>query len=444
MSVADAVRDLVDAGAEAGEYADLAPMVMEAAYVRRTDVHLFDGVASVDKDPRRSLQVGTVDVPPVGPGEALIAVMAAGLNHNTVWSSLFEPEPGFNYLDRAVDRAAGERPANVHVLGSDAAGVVIRLGPGPSRFQPGDHVTVSPTFIENRAMSMVDDALEDPGMRAWGFETNHGSLAEFALVRTDQLLPKPAHLSWAESATVQLVAATAYRMLIGRNGARMRLGEVVLVWGAAGGLGSAASQLVSRAGGIPVCVVSSAEKVERLHRCGFKHVIERRDEGFQFWDGDAIDLRACGRFRNRIRKAVGEDPDVVFEHTGRATFPASVVVAKRGGRIVTCASTSGYEHTYDNRFLWMNVKRIIGSHGGTYQENWAANRLACKGLFHPTVTELVPLGAAPEAVASIHRNGHVGKIAVLCIAECGQAGVTDPERREQLLPEMRAFSPATT
>jgi crotonyl-CoA reductase len=412
-------------------FADLrAPETMRAAFVRRQDTAMFGDLPADQRDPRRSVHVGEVPTPRPGPGEALVAVMAAGLNHNTVWSSIFQPEPGFNYLDRFALGGAGTGHAlDYHVLGSDAAGVVLEVGPGPTRYQPGDEVTVCPTYVPNREISFTDDAIADPSLRAWGFETNFGALAQFALVRSGQLMPKPRHLSWEEAASLQLVSATCYRMLVGDHGARMRQGEIVLVWGAAGGLGSMAVQYVRNGGGIPVAVVSSPEKAALLRGAGVEAVIDRVAEGYRFLVDGEINLRDCLRLRRQIRRLVGDDPDIVFEHIGQATFPASIVVPRKGGRIVTCASTTGYRHIYDNRFLWMNVRSIIGSHGGTFEESWAANQLSCRAMIHPTIWSVVDLDRVGEAVATMHRNEHVGKVGVLCLAEAPGQGVRDPQTR---------------
>src|SRR5207342_3367159 len=111
------------------------------------------------------------------------------------------------------------------------------------------------------------------------------------------------------------------------------------------------------------------------------------------------------RFGARIRELTqGRDVDIVFEHPGRDTFGASVYVARRGGTIVTCASTSGYLHEYDNRYLWMNLKRIIGSHFANYAEAWAANDLIARGLIHPTLSRTYPLDQADLAACDVLGN----------------------------------------
>jgi crotonyl-CoA reductase len=141
----------------------------------------------------------------------------------------------------------------------------------------------------------------------------------------------------------------------------------------------------------------------------------------------------------RIRELAGDDPDIVFEHPGRATFGASVFVAKRGGKIVTCASTSGYEHSYDNRYLWMNLKTIIGSHFANYKEAWEANRLACLGRIHPILSRTFPLEETSEAAYQVHRNLHHGKIGIRVLAPEDGLGVTNPELRERHIDAIEAF-----
>jgi crotonyl-CoA reductase len=273
----------------------------------------------------------------------------------------------------------------------------------------------------------------DPEQRIWGFETNFGGLAELALVKSNQLMPKPAHLTWEEAAAPGLVNSTAYRQLVTRNGAAMKQGDTVLIWGASGGLGSYATQLTLGGGGLPVCVVSSPAKAEICHRMGADLVIDRVAEDFHFWTDDGEqDPNEWKRFGERIRELTGgDDPDIVFEHPGRDTFGASVYVAKRGGTIVTCASTSGYLHQYDNRYLWMHLKRIIGSHFANYKEAWQANRLIARGRIHPTLSKTYPLEQTGQAAYEVHRNAHQGKVGVLCLAPNEDTGVRDWEMRSK-------------
>jgi crotonyl-CoA reductase len=254
-------------------------------------------------------------------------------------------------------------------------------------------------------------------------------------------MPKPDHLSWEEAASPGLVNSTAYRQLVSRNGAAMKQGDNVLIWGASGGLGGYATQFALNGGATPVCVVSSDDKAEICRKMGAELIINRREEGFRFWkDEQTQDPKEWRRFGKRIRELTGgEDVDIVFEHPGRETFGASVFAARKGGTIVTCASTSGYMHEYDNRYLWMNLKRIIGSHFANYREAWEANRLIAKGHIHPTLSNTYPLDEVGQAAYDVHKNLHQGKVGVLCLAPEEGLGVRDTEMRAKHLDAINRF-----
>jgi crotonyl-CoA reductase len=369
--------------------------------------------------------------------------MASAINYNTVWTSIFEPLPTFAFLRRygRVSALTKRHDLPYHVVGSDLAGVVLRSGPGVTRWKPGDRVVAHCLSVELESPDGHDDTMLDPEQRIWGFETNFGGLAEIALVKSNQLMPKPAHLTWEEAACPGLVNSTAYRQLVSRHGAAMKQGDTVLIWGASGGLGSYATQYALNGGAIPVCVVSSPQKAELCRRMGAELIIDRNAEDYRFWkDEHTQDQREWKRFGARIRELTGgDDPDIVFEHPGRETFGASVYVTRKGGTIVTCASTSGYEHSYDNRYLWMNLKRIVGSHFANYRESFEANRLIDKGLIHPTLSRVYTLDETGQAALDVHTNSHQGKVGVLGLAPREGLGVTDPEKRARHLGAINRF-----
>jgi crotonyl-CoA reductase len=174
---------------------------------------------------------------------------------------------------------------------------------------------------------------------------------------------------------------------------------------------------------------------------GAELVIDRAEEGYRFWrDENTPDPTEWQRFGKRIRELTGgDDVDIVFEHPGRETFGASVYVARRGGTIVTCASTSGYLHTYDNRYLWMHLKRIIGSHFANYREAWEANRLIDKGLIHPTLSKVYPMQQVGQAACDVKNNAHQGKVGVLCLAPEEGLGVRDPAKRQKFETQINRF-----
>ena len=432
------------AAVSTGDIADLpVPESYRAVTVHKDEAGMFEGVPSRDKDPRTSLHVEDVATPELGPGEALVAVMASAINYNSVWTSIFEPVSTFTFLERygRMSPLSQRHDLPYHVIGSDLAGVVLRTGPGVHAWQPGDEVVAHCLSVELESPDGHNDTMLDPEQRIWGFETNFGGLAQLALVKSNQLMPKPAHLTWEEAACPGLVNSTAYRQLVSRNGAGMKQGDVVLIWGASGGLGSYATQLALGGGATPVCVVSSEEKAEICRRMGADLIIDRAAESYRFWsDENTQDPKEWQRFGKKIRELTGgDDPDIVFEHPGRETFGASVYVARRGGTIVTCASTSGFLHEYDNRYLWMNLKRIIGSHFANYREAWEANRLVARGRIHPTLSRTYPLDETGQAAYDVHRNLHQGKVGVLCLAPEEGLGVRDKGLRDRHIHAINRF-----
>ncbi|GAA1981999.1 crotonyl-CoA carboxylase/reductase [Amycolatopsis minnesotensis] len=430
-----------------GDPASLGSLAVPEHYrgvtVHADEVDLFEGLPTKEKDPRKSLHVDEVPTPELGPGEALVAVLASAINYNTVWTSIFEPIPTFKFLKKygKLSPLSKRHDLPYHVVGSDLSGVVLRTGPGVHRWQAGDEVVAHCLNVELESPDGHNDTMLDSEQRIWGFETNFGGLAEIALVKANQLMPKPDHLTWEEAASPGLVNSTAYRQLVSRNGADMKQGDVVLIWGASGGLGSYATQFALNGGAIPVCVVSSQEKADICRAMGAELVIDRSAEGYRFWkDEHEQDPKEWQRFGAKIRELTGgDDPDIVFEHPGRETFGASVYAARRGGTIVTCASTSGYLHQYDNRYLWMNLKRVIGSHFANYRESWEANRLIAKGHIHPTLSKAYPLEETGQAALDVHLNAHQGKVGVLCLAPEEGLGVRDQQLRERHLDGINRF-----
>lgn len=426
------------------EYAALElPESYRAVTVHKDEVDMFEGMESRDKDPRKSLHVEDVALPELGPGEAFVAVMASAINYNTVWTSIFEPVSTFGFLERygRMSPLSKRHDLPYHVVGSDLAGVVLKTGVGVHSWKPGDEVVAHCLSVELESPDGHGDTMLDPEQRIWGFETNFGGLAQIALVKSNQLMPKPDHLTWEEAASPGLVNSTAYRQLVSRNGAGMKQGDNVLIWGASGGLGGFATQYALNGGATPVCVVSSEEKAEIARKMGAELIINRAEADYKFWkDENTQDPKEWRRFGKDIRDLTGgEDVDIVFEHPGKETFGASVFAARKGGTIVTCASTSGYMHQYDNRYLWMNLKRIIGSHFANYRESWEANRLIAKGMIHPTLSGTYSLDEVGQAALDVHKNLHQGKVGVLCLAPQEGLGVRDEEMRAKHIDEINRF-----
>ena len=213
-------------------------------------------------------------------------------------------------------------------------------------------------------------------------------------------MPKADHLTWEEAAAPTLVGTTAYRMLFGWPGNTVQAGDVVLVWGGSGGLGSQAIQLVKHAGGIPVAVVSSDEKGEYCITLGAAGYIDRTE--FNHWGMlAALDRRrrarrsgwtARARSAGKIWEIVGErkNPAIVFEHPGEDTIPTSIFVCDGGGMVVICAGTTGYNATVDLRYHWVRQKRLQGSHVTNDEQAHAYNDLVRAGKIDPCMTRVLP------------------------------------------------------
>jgi crotonyl-CoA reductase len=428
--------DAIEGGASGEDIAAIPiPESYRAAHVLRAEQEMWEGVESADKDPRKSLHVGDVATPELAPDEVYLAVMASSINFNTVWTSIFEPLPTFGFLDRLGKESVwGKRHAqDFHVVGSDASGVVLQVGSAVRNWKPGDRVVVHCNHVDDQDPSAHDDSMLAANQRIWGFETNYGGLADLSVVKANQLMPKPEHLTWEEAAVNGLCASTSYRMLVGDHSARMKQGDSVFVWGATGGIGAYAIQLVLNGGGIPVGVVSNEKRVKLLEAMGCENVIDRAAEGYQFWkDEHTQDEGEWRRLGKKVRGFLGDDPDIVFEHPGRQTMGASVFITKRGGTVVTCAATSGYMIEYDNRHLWMKLKRIVSSHFANYQEAWDMNRLIDRGAIQPVMSACYDLEQVGDAALLVHQNKAEGKLAVRCLAPSEGLGITDAEKRARI------------
>jgi crotonyl-CoA carboxylase/reductase len=379
-------------------------------------------------EPEKAIQDEVIDVPEIGPREALVMVMAGGVNFNNVWAARGVP------VDVTKTQARWGEPTDFHIVGSDAAGVVYAVGAEVTNVRVGDRVVVHAGQWEPDDPWVV--AGNDPGLapsfRVWGYDTCWGSFAQFTKVQAHQCLPKGEHLSWEEAAAPTLTGATAYRMLHGWPPHTVREGDVVLVWGGSGGLGSLAIQLVRIAGGRPVAVVSSQEKGEFCMELGALGFVNRKD--FSHWGvpprWDSPEWKdwfgQAKGFGKAIWEALGEktSPRIVFEHPGEDTIPTSVFVADRGGMIVICAGTTGYDTMVDVRYLWYMQKRYQGSHLFNDDQAEAFNRLVVDGAVRTTLGHAYDYAEAGH-VHQLMADGNLpeGNVAVLINAP--GRGLTD-------------------
>ena len=370
-------------------------------------------------DPQTAFEIETVATPTPGPGEALVYVMAAGVNYNNVWAALGRPVDVI-----AARQKAGAQEA-FHIGGSDASGIVWAVGDGVDNVAVGDQVVAHCGMwdADDPWIAAGGDPIIAPSARIWGYETNWGSFAQYTLVQAHQLLPKPPQLSWAAAAASTLVGATAYRMLCSWQPHTVREGDVVLIWGGSGGLGSQAIQIAKAKGAIPVAVTSGPERGQYCIDLGARGYIDRRD--FSHWgvipdwrDDAAFAAWTAGAraFGKALWDVVGErrNPRIVFEHPGEDTIPTSIFVCENGGMVVICAGTTGYHAAVDLRYLWMRQKRLQGSHFANDQEAAAFNDMVISGQVDPCLSRTFAFDDVGVAHQLMRQNQHpMGNMAVL-------------------------------
>jgi len=361
--------------------------------------------------PEQSMKVEVVPTWTLGEDEVLLYVMAGGVNYNGVWAALGQPISPLDGHDTPF-----------HVAGSDAAGVVWAVGAKVRRWKVGDEVIVHCNQDDGDDEECNGgDPMFSPTQRIWGYETPDGAFAQFCRVQSRQLLPKPKHLPWEEAACYTLTLATAYRMLFGHPPHILKPGDNVLIWGASGGLGVFGVQLVAASGANAIGIISDESKRDYVLGLGAKGVINRKD--FNCWGQMptvntpeyAVWLKEARRFGKAIWDITGKkDVDIVFEHPGESTFPVSCLVGKRGGMIVFCAGTTGFNLTFDARYVWMRQKRVQGSHFAHLKQAAAANQFVVDRRLDPCMSEVFPWDKIPQAHALMQANKHPpGNMAVL-------------------------------
>jgi len=372
------------------------PELMKAVVIRKER----------EGDPITSMQVEEVPLPVCGDSEVLVLVMAAGVNFNGVWAAQGRPVSVFKMHKDPF-----------HIAGSDAAGIVWKVGKEVRRWKVGDEVVVHCNQSCGQCPECNGlDPMACSEQKIWGYETSWGSFAQFTRVQAQQLVPKPKKLTWEEAASYGLTFFTAYRMLVGQ--AQVKPGDNVLIWGAAGGLGIFAIQLCKVLGANPIAVVSSPDKVELARSLGAEMWLNRRDFDFMWRPNETpeqVKARTAGmrKFGGAIRELTGgKDPDIVFEHVGQETFPTSVFVCKRFGKIVICGATSGFDLSFDVRYLWMRQKSILGSHFANAYQAERANELVINGKIRPVLDQVFDFNETAEAHQLMLENKHKGKLGI--------------------------------
>ena len=363
-------------------------------------------------EPDQAMQLEVVDTPAIDSNEVLVLVMAAGVNYNGIWAGLGIPISMFDVHKQPY-----------HIAGSDASGIVWAVGDKVKNWKVGDEVVIHCNQDDgNDEECNGGDPMYSPTQRIWGYETPDGSFAQFTRAQAQQLMPRPKHLTWEESACYTLRLATAYRMLFGHEPHELKPGMNVLVWGASGGLGSYAIQLINAAGANAIGVISDEDKRDFVMGLGAKGVINRKE--FNCWGQlPTVNTSEYKEWFNEVRKfgkaiwditGKGQNVDIVFEHPGESTFPVSVFVCKKGGMVVICAGTTGFNCTFDVRYMWMHQKRLQGSHFAHLKQAASANRLMLERRLDTCMSEVFPWAEIPQAHVKMMKNEHKpGNMAVL-------------------------------
>lgn len=316
--------------------------------------------------------------PVPGPGRVLVRVRACAMNHLDI------------HVRRGIPGMTLPLP---HILGSDVAGEVAVVGPGVTDCKPGDTVVVNPGVSCGHCEACLSG--DDNLCRQYSILGEHipGGYAEFVAVPAANVLPKPARLSFPEAAAVPLVFLTAWDMLVA--GARIRPSETVLVWGAGGGVGSAAIQIAKLFDARVIAIAGADWKLERARALGADETINHATQQV----GEEV-----RRLTNR------RGVDVVFEHVGQATWDASLRALARGGRLVTCGATSGFAAQTDLRYVFARRILIRGTFMGSKGTMYEILRLADAGRLRPVVHAVLPLEDAPRAHEILERREQFGKL----------------------------------
>ena len=318
--------------------------------------------------------------PVAGPGHAVVRVHACAVNRLDLWVRGGLP---------------GLRLPLPHVLGSDIAGVVESTGPGVDAAWQGREVVVNPGLSCGTCVSCLSgwDNL-CPRYRILG-ETATGGYAERVVVPAANLLAKPTGLDMVSAAAAPLTFLTAWQMLVVR--ARVAPGQLVLIHAVGSGVGVAGLQIARLHGARVIALASSDAKLSQARALGAEFCVRSDAED---WEAQVRELAPVGK----------RGVDVVFEHTGMATWEASLRLCKRGGAIVTCGASSGFAATTDLRQVFFRQLQILGSTMGSKAHLHTIVELLARGVLRPIVDRSFPLAQAAEAHRYLDRREQFGKV----------------------------------
>ena len=324
------------------------------------------------------LKYGEMPIPQPKKGEVLVHVQACGLNHLDIW--IRQGLPGISL-------------PLPHIIGSEVVGTVAQGGSESSRFKPGDQVLVAPGISCGQCPACLKG--RDSQCREFkiiGLQIN-GGYAEFVAVPEKNLIPLPPTLSPQQWAAVPLVFMTAWHMLVTRGG--LQKGETVLIHAAGSGVGSAAIQIAKMRGATVFTTVGSDEKIKKAQLLGADLVINYKKADFA---------------QEILRATNNQGVDLVLEHIGPDTWAGSMRCLSRGGRLVTCGSTSGPKVELDLRFFFTKELSVVGCYMGSRQELDQVLRLVAEGKLKPVVDTVFPLADAAKAQATMESRELYGNL----------------------------------
>jgi alcohol dehydrogenase len=311
--------------------------------------------------------------PRPGPGEVVVAVRATSLNYHDVFTLRGMP---------------GIRIPMPAIMGLDVAGEIDELGPDVEGWRVGDRVLIDP--IDRRRGGLMG-------------ETIHGGLAERCRAGAHQLIPIPAGVSFADAAALPVAYGTAHRMMVTQG--RVVAGERVLILGASGGVGTGCVFLAKMAGATVVACASSESKAKRLYELGADHVID-------YARGDFM-AEVHARFGKPHRRGVEGGVDVVVNFTGGDTWVPSLRCLRRGGRLLTCGATAGFDPKTDIRYIWTFELQVLGSNGWTPEDLVTLLQMVAGGRLEPVIDRVVPLAEAREGLRLLADREVIGKVIVV-------------------------------
>ena len=293
----------------------------------------------------------------------------------------------FNYHDVFTVRGMpGIKVPMPMIIGLDIAGEILEVGAGVTGWKPGDRVLVNPL---NRRKGLMGEMM-------------HGGLAEKCLVAADQLIRMPDKVTFAQAAALPVAYGTAHRMIVTHD--TIKAGEKVVVLGASGGVGTGCVLLAKMLGAEVVACASSADKIQRLKDLGADHVINYKETDWSKW--------VIEKYGKPQRRSYDGGADVVINFTGGDTWAPTLRCVKRGGKILVCGATAGYDPKEDLRYIWSFELKVMGSNS-FYDENLKAlMELIEQGKIAPVIDEVLPLERAVEGLKLIEDREVFGKVVI--------------------------------